>query len=238
MPSSFCSSSTSASICAWIVTSSAVVGSSAINSAGRHASAIAIIARWRMPPESWCGYSERPPLGFGNPDQAQHLDGLGPGLLLRLIGRCRRTASVIWSPIRITGLSEVIGSWKIIEMRLPRIARICASSRPSRSVPSSITEPPTILPGGSGTRRMIESAVTLLPQPDSPTIASVSPRPTVNETSSTALNSPELVKNTVCRPFTSRTAASVCASLISRAASGRGCRAAHRRTDWCRTPQG
>ena len=52
---------------------------------------------------------------------------------------------------------------------------------------------------------MIDNAVTLLPQPDSPTIASVSPRRTLNETSSTALNNPELVKNTVCRFFTSRT---------------------------------
>jgi hypothetical protein len=42
-------------ICAWIVTSSAVVGSSAMRSFGRHASAIAIIARWFMPPESWWG---------------------------------------------------------------------------------------------------------------------------------------------------------------------------------------
>ena len=69
-------------------------------------------------------------------------------------------------------------------------------------------EPPTMRPGGSGTSRMIDSAVTLLPQPDSPTIASVSPRRTWNETSSTALNSPELVKKTVCRFFTSRTLAS------------------------------
>ena len=42
-------------ICAWMVTSSAVVGSSAIRSFGLHASAIAIIARCRMPPENWCG---------------------------------------------------------------------------------------------------------------------------------------------------------------------------------------
>jgi hypothetical protein len=35
--------------------SSAVVGSSAISSFGSHASAIAIITRWRSPPESWCG---------------------------------------------------------------------------------------------------------------------------------------------------------------------------------------
>jgi hypothetical protein len=39
-------------ICAWMVTSSAVVGSSAISSLGLQASAMAIITRWRMPPES------------------------------------------------------------------------------------------------------------------------------------------------------------------------------------------
>ena len=32
-----------------------VVGSSAISTAGLCTSAIAIIARWRMPPENWCG---------------------------------------------------------------------------------------------------------------------------------------------------------------------------------------
>jgi hypothetical protein len=49
---SCCSCLMSRRICAWMVTSSAVVGSSAISSAGRHTSAIAIIARWRSPPES------------------------------------------------------------------------------------------------------------------------------------------------------------------------------------------
>jgi hypothetical protein len=38
-----------------MVTSSAVVGSSAISSFGPQASAMAIIARWRMPPDSLCG---------------------------------------------------------------------------------------------------------------------------------------------------------------------------------------
>ena len=42
-------------ICAWTVTSRAVVGSSAISSFGSLASAIAIITRWRMPPENSCG---------------------------------------------------------------------------------------------------------------------------------------------------------------------------------------
>ena len=55
MPMSPCSSRISSRICASVVTSSAVVGSSAISIVGRQDSAIAIIARWRMPPLSWCG---------------------------------------------------------------------------------------------------------------------------------------------------------------------------------------
>jgi hypothetical protein len=45
---------------ALIVTSSAVVGSSAMSSLGWQASAAAISARWRRPPDSWCGYSSTP----------------------------------------------------------------------------------------------------------------------------------------------------------------------------------
>ena len=37
------------------MTSSAVVGSSAISTAGSNAIAIAIMIRCRMPPENWCG---------------------------------------------------------------------------------------------------------------------------------------------------------------------------------------
>ena len=40
-----------------MVTSSAVVGSSAISSAGAQTSAMAIMTRWRMPPDSLWGYS-------------------------------------------------------------------------------------------------------------------------------------------------------------------------------------
>ena len=51
-----CRSFSSSRICAWMVTSSAVVGSSAMSSPGSgEARAMAIITRWRMPPESWCG---------------------------------------------------------------------------------------------------------------------------------------------------------------------------------------
>ena len=55
VPSSRTSSRSRSRICAWMVTSSAVVGSSAISSFGLQASAMAIIARCRIPPENWCG---------------------------------------------------------------------------------------------------------------------------------------------------------------------------------------
>ena len=44
---------------AWIVMSSALVGSSAISKVGFSLRAIAIMIRWRMPPDSSCGYRSR-----------------------------------------------------------------------------------------------------------------------------------------------------------------------------------
>ena len=49
------SSKISDRISRWTTTSSAVVGSSMITTSGSAASAIAIITRWRIPPESSCG---------------------------------------------------------------------------------------------------------------------------------------------------------------------------------------
>ena len=51
-PSSCCSDLSSSMIWSWTVTSSAVVGSSARSTDGRHASARAIITRWHIPPDS------------------------------------------------------------------------------------------------------------------------------------------------------------------------------------------
>ena len=55
VPVSRASRRISASTWAWIVTSSAVVGSSAIRRLGAQAIAIPIITRWAMPPLNWCG---------------------------------------------------------------------------------------------------------------------------------------------------------------------------------------
>ena len=49
------------------------------------------------------------------------------------------SGSMICSPIFSTGLSEVIGSWKIMEMSRPRISRISSSESSSSSRPSKRT---------------------------------------------------------------------------------------------------
>src|SRR5438552_4781161 len=120
MPSLALSSFSSSRICAWMVTSRAVVGSSAIRRFGLHDSAMAIMMRWRMPPESWCGYSFTRRSAFGM------CTSLSISIVLAIASRrprrsCRRTASAICSPTVNTGFSEVIGSWKIIAISLPRI---------------------------------------------------------------------------------------------------------------------
>src|SRR5215831_11196494 len=102
------------------------------------------------------------------------------------------------------GLSEVIGSWKIIEILLPRSSRSCAAGRPTRSVPSNRIAPPAIRPGGRGTRPMMLCAVTLLPQPLSPTTPRVRPAKSVKLTPSTARNSPSSVAKCVRSSLTSR----------------------------------
>ena len=55
MPRSATRSAIRSRIWRWMVTSSAVVGSSAISRSGPQASAIAMVTRWRWPPENWCG---------------------------------------------------------------------------------------------------------------------------------------------------------------------------------------
>ena len=57
VPRRFRSSLIIVSTWAWMVTSRAVVGSSAMSSAGSQARAMAMTTRCFMPPENWWGYS-------------------------------------------------------------------------------------------------------------------------------------------------------------------------------------
>ena len=110
---------------------------------------------------------------------------------------------MICVPIVSVGFSDVIGSWKIIAISWPRTSSSCFSLSVVRSRPSNMIEPATIFAGGFGIRPMIESAVTDLPQPDSPTIPSVLPCSTAKLTPSTARTTPSRVKKCVWRSSTS-----------------------------------
>ena len=170
----------SSRICAWIVTSSAVVGSSAISSRGRQASAIAISARWRMPPESWCGYSLSRGPGRGMPTGAaarrprsRASSPLTPG--------CRSSTSVTCCRSVTTGLSE---RHRVLEdhrdVPAADVAHLVLGQR-EQVVAVEADRPATSTPR-VGSRPMIASEVTLLPQPDSPTRPTVSPAVDVEAT--------------------------------------------------------
>src|SRR5262245_26028182 len=76
----------------------------------------------------------------------------------------------------------------------------------TRSRPCQRIWPATMRPGGIGTSFKIDMAVTVLPQPDSPTTPTVSPRAIVRSTPSTACTMPSSVLKCVLRPRISRSA--------------------------------
>src|SRR6266849_3816893 len=166
---------------------------------------IAIIARCRMPPENWCGKSRTRSFAAGI--RTRWRSGTKRCLACwRVKRRCAAIASSIWNPTRSTGLSEVIGSWKIIATSLPRNSRISSSVIWATSFSPYRIRPLVIFPG-SGISRRIESAVIVLPDPDSPTMPTISPRSTSKLTPSTALTTPPDVKNWTRRSWTLRSGA-------------------------------
>jgi hypothetical protein len=116
--------------------------------------------------------------------------------------RCSCSGSPTWRAMVCTGFSAVIGSWKIMPMRLPRIWHICFSGRPTSSWPSSLMLPVTWALEGSSP--MSDITVIDLPQPDSPTMPSVSPRSSENEMPRTACAGPRCVCRPIWRLLTSR----------------------------------
>src|SRR5213594_483865 len=198
--SSRLSRSRSSRICAWIMTSSAVTGSSAITIRGLHARAIAIITRCRMPPENSCGYSRA---------RSRWIPTSSRSSPTRFIAASLSTlswmtiGSAIWSPIRFTGFSAFIAPWKMIEMCFHRIPRSWPSETFARSYPTYSIVPSTIFPF-DGRRRMIDRAAVVLPQPLSPASPRLSPSPKVKSTPSTARTVPSCVWKCVLRPFTVR----------------------------------
>ena len=124
-----------------------------------------------------------------------------------VIFMCRKSGSMIWSPTRKTGFSEVIGSWKTKPTLAPRMSCSSRSVICKRSRDPSMTWPPRTSAGGVGRRPTSDIIVTDLPEPLSPTTPRSSPRARVKLTRLTACTSPERVRKTVFRPRTSSTGA-------------------------------
>ena len=120
---------------------------------------------------------------------------------------CSCSASPIWRLIVSTGLSEVMGSWKIMAISLPRICRISFLGHPDQVLALEQHLAAGDFAGRLGIRPMIESAVTLLPDPLSPTMPSVSSSYRSKETPLTAFTTPSCVKNCVLRSLTCSNAA-------------------------------
>src|SRR5262245_60816362 len=89
---------------------------------------------------------------------------------------------------------------------LLRIAFMSSAARGTRSRPCQKIWPATMRPGGIGTSLRMDMAVTVLPQPDSPTTPTVSPRAMLRSTPSTAWTMPSSVAKCVFSPRISRSA--------------------------------
>ena len=100
-----------------------------------------------------------------------------------------------------TGFSDDEGSWKIIEIRRPRICRIRFGGSSSRFRPSN-SRRPDVTTAVLGNSRRIDNPVTVLPQPDSPTMPTNSPPRTSSDTPSTARRVRRRVRNSTRRSST------------------------------------
>ena len=109
----------SSRIWAWVVTSRAVVGSSARRIDGWQQRAIAIMTLCRWPPDIVWGYRRKTDSGLERPafpsiSIARFFASSGESF------SWMRMASTICLPTRTTGFNEVIASWKIIANSFPR----------------------------------------------------------------------------------------------------------------------
>src|ERR1035437_8136713 len=189
IPVSRCRSRRRSRICACTVTSSADVGSSAMTSAGRIIRAMAISTRCRMAPESSCGYWCARRAASAIPVRSSMATARSHAARFDR-SPCNNATSATCAPTFITGLSAEAGSWKIIEIFRPRRSHIARSLSASRSAPSNVMRLPAPMRAPGAITRIRANATDVLPHPDSPTSATVSPACTANETPSTARTAP------------------------------------------------
>ena len=128
-----------------MVTSRAVVGSSAIRILGSQATAIAIITRWRIPPESWCGYSASRRCAAGMRTSSSSSIARARAAA-RESPRCFRSTSPIWRPTSEDGVER---RHRLLEHERDLLAADppqLASGTRSRSSPSKRALPEILAP--------------------------------------------------------------------------------------------
>ena len=131
-------------------------------------------ARCRRPPESWCGYSSHASLRLRDADGVEQLDGAGARRpprratvdAQRLLDLAADREDRVERGHRLLEDEPDLGAADLLHLALAERHQV-ASVETDRAARRSG-------PGGC-TRRMIDSAVTDLPLPDSPTRHSVSP---------------------------------------------------------------
>ena len=119
-----------------MVTSRAVVGSSQMSSLGRVIMAMAIMALWRIPPESAEGIGLQDSLRVGDLDAAHGLQAALVGLALLHAGVVHAQGLHELVAMVNSGFMAVIGSWKTMAISLPRMGRSCLGVMCRRSLPS------------------------------------------------------------------------------------------------------
>ena len=159
--------SSRSSISRCVVTSRAVVGSSPINICGLLARLAASATLCRIPPESSKGYWRATRSGRSTSSRRRRISSFERR-------RSGANAEVICSPQRCTGLKLVNGFCSSKLMCLPRRSE-SASGPSARSIvmSSSCRLPVAVTPRGNNP--VMAFAVIDLPEPDSPTNATVCP---------------------------------------------------------------
>ncbi len=171
------SSSSRFTICACTDTSSAETGSSPRISRGSDASARAMPMRWRCPPLNSCGLrsicaGDSPTVRSSSATRSRRSDAGAR--------RCSQIGSPTIRSTLMRGLSEANGSWNTTCISRRSRASAAGASSPMLR-PSNSTSPALGSISRSSSRPSVD-----LPDPLSPTSASVSPGCTDSDTSSTA----------------------------------------------------
>ncbi len=113
---------------------------------------------------------------------------------------CARSASRSWVPIVWTGFNAFCGSWNTMAAAVPRRDRSVSAGAPTTWVPVSSMDPEAC--ARSGSRPSTDSAVSDLPDPDSPTSATISAGSTFRLMPLTTRWGPSGVSNSTSSPLT------------------------------------